>query len=524
MSGSHEGDFSIFGVTHHHKHHHSHHAKHHGHHHHKHHEIHHGHHGHSHIYTHEEREHMPAVSKHEVDQINKQYEAEQKRLAALPPGLPIPSKPITQYTWKATNENVPTLSQARKMLGLSSGPGTAIPANTVPAGTRGATFGAEAMDAVIDTASWHHTHSDWRKKSPRCVGPHRVRNQGKCGSCYGVSSATTVTNRWCIPTNKREGGGKGTREWASEPIIGCTKGCKGNDLASTWQRWAGFGSVPLHLSPYISGQGSFAASGPGTPWCNKVFYTPLSEEMGNAPPSGPSSDPSSSDDFWNGGNLAPAADPIQPFAVGGSTSDLVAGASLEAKHKKKHHDHHKKKHHDHHKKKHYPDPHSYIQMKVVPSHWTSNVQQTNDPYAVVGATGTLASNARKMIRILNASPGDGGGPIQVGFTVMRDFMSYKGGVYQPLSTDASDVVGGHAVMVVGHGYDESAGPYWLVQNSWGTSWGDGGFFKIRMYLDKGDIPDIANFMVFEETAHVGKPMPLTKIQVPTPSPAQGGGE
>lgn len=498
---SHDGDFSIFGITHHHKHHRGHHRErhhvhnhetHHRHKHHKiHHEIHHGHHGHSHIYTHEEREHMPAVSKHEVDQINKQFEAEQKRLAALPSGFLIPSKPRTLYTWKATNENVPTLSQARKMLGLSSGPGTSIPANTVPAGTRGATFGAEVMGATIDTTSEYHTTSDWRERSPKCVGPDRVRNQGQCGSCYGVSSATTVSDRWCIPTNAREGRERGTREWASEPIIGCTKGCAGNDLASTWKRWERFGSVPLHVSPYTSGQGSNAASGPHTAWCDTVFHEPLAEERGHGSHHFHNRGESSSggNGFWNGGNLLPA--PIQPFALDsgvtdGSTRDLVAGA------------------------RHHVNPQKYIQMKVSPTKFTRNVHHTRDPYAIVGSSGTLASNARKMIRILNAAPEHGGGPIQVGFTVMRDFMSYSGGVYQPLSTDPSDVVGGHAVMVVGHGYDESAGPYWLVQNSWGNSWGLNGFFKIRMYLDKGDIPDIANFMVFEETAHVGRPEPSMK--------------
>ncbi|KAK2960803.1 putative Cathepsin B [Blattamonas nauphoetae] len=42
----------------------------------------------------------------------------------------------------------------------------------------------------------------------------------------------------------------------------------------------------------------------------------------------------------------------------------------------------------------------------------------------------------------------------------------------------------HAVKVVGYGNGtDSAGdtvPYWLVQNSWGTRWADGGYFRIRM--------------------------------------------
>jgi C1A family cysteine protease len=34
----------------------------------------------------------------------------------------------------------------------------------------------------------------------------------------------------------------------------------------------------------------------------------------------------------------------------------------------------------------------------------------------------------------------------------------------------------HAVVVVG--YDNQAG-FWLVRNSWGARWGDGGYFRVR---------------------------------------------
>ena len=49
------------------------------------------------------------------------------------------------------------------------------------------------------------------------------------------------------------------------------------------------------------------------------------------------------------------------------------------------------------------------------------------------------------------------------------------GVYRHTSGDES---GGHAVKIIGWG-TENGTPYWLIANSWGSSWADlDGFFKI----------------------------------------------
>jgi len=67
------------------------------------------------------------------------------------------------------------------------------------------------------------------------------------------------------------------------------------------------------------------------------------------------------------------------------------------------------------------------------------------------------------------------GPVESAFTVYADFVHYKSGVYKH-TTGA--MLGGHAIKVIGYGADANGVEYWLVQNSWTTTWGDGGYFKI----------------------------------------------
>jgi len=68
------------------------------------------------------------------------------------------------------------------------------------------------------------------------------------------------------------------------------------------------------------------------------------------------------------------------------------------------------------------------------------------------------------------------GPVETYFMVYEDFYYYSSGIYSPTTTTE---VGYHAVKVIGYGIDAKVGNYWLVQNSWGTSWGESGYFMIK---------------------------------------------
>ncbi len=64
------------------------------------------------------------------------------------------------------------------------------------------------------------------------------------------------------------------------------------------------------------------------------------------------------------------------------------------------------------------------------------------------------------------------GALSACFSVYQDFFSYKSGVYRHVT---GNLAGGHCVSIVG--YDDNAG-CWICKNSWGTGFGEQGFFRI----------------------------------------------
>jgi len=84
------------------------------------------------------------------------------------------------------------------------------------------------------------------------------------------------------------------------------------------------------------------------------------------------------------------------------------------------------------------------------------------------------------------------GPVTSGFQVADDFMWYEKGIYSsghdvPANGDWVKV--DHGVMMIGWG-EEAGVKYWSLQNSWGPSWGEQGYFRFKRGENLGGIESI----------------------------------
>ena len=70
-------------------------------------------------------------------------------------------------------------------------------------------------------------------------------------------------------------------------------------------------------------------------------------------------------------------------------------------------------------------------------------------------------------------------PVSVAFYVNILFQFYSGGVFNPFTCGGEP---NHGVLAVGYNLDEGS---YKVKNSWGASWGESGYFRIKIGTGKG---------------------------------------
>lgn len=87
---------------------------------------------------------------------------------------------------------------------------------------------------------------------PGLISP--IRDQGRCGSCYAVSAAEVLTDRFAISTNSSK-----SPILSPEDIVSCDNAehaCGGGELPSTWKYMVQKGLVTENCLPYSAGNGT----------------------------------------------------------------------------------------------------------------------------------------------------------------------------------------------------------------------------------------------------------------------------
>ncbi|CAM8994811.1 unnamed protein product [Rhodiola kirilowii] len=108
-------------------------------------------------------------------------------------------------------------------------------------------------------------------------------------------------------------------------------------------------------------------------------------------------------------------------------------------------------------------------------------------------------------------------PVSVGIDGSAiDFQLYTGGIYDGDCSDDPDDID-HAVLVVGYG-SEGDEDYWIVKNSWGTSWGLDGYIYIRRNTNSTSGVCAINAMASYPTKDSSSASPPTPQPGPPPPP------
>jgi cathepsin L len=99
--------------------------------------------------------------------------------------------------------------------------------------------------------------------------------------------------------------------------------------------------------------------------------------------------------------------------------------------------------------------------------------KTNVPY-FANITGYVSIATNQQDPLLDALANVG--PLVINVEA-SSWMGYRSGVFDGCNQKNPDI--DHVVQLVGYGTDTKYGDYWLLRNSWGGSWGESGYIRIK---------------------------------------------
>lgn len=317
-----------------------------------------------------------------------------------------------------------------------------------PSGEVKARFMAAGEEALPETWSWRADQIDstydtgTRLERKKLITP--ILNQGVCGSCWAVSTASSISDVFTVAGYVQEESQtlKGQPESIISPtsILSCFRdskycdGCNGGlPIVALGGDGAGF--------PGINEKGVYSSNCNSYEWCYSNGYCAGQESFSG-----------DENDLMNQLNGA------------------MPGCGCVNPDKKL----------------------KFTVKNVIAIPGTTHDSQGN-VVAVKGNSPAELENTWNIVRshIWNI------GPVVGGYIVFANFMggdfSETDGVYFEdgnYNGKGKQQVGAHAVRIVGWGVQKNCRtpsgkrqdvPYWVVANSWGPKWGDNGFFKMARY-------------------------------------------
>lgn len=297
--------------------------------------------------------------------------------------------------WQANTNNGLPLDNPNALLGML---GTNLDQSDSNYGrlkewSKTAHLGMKPAGRRLQTTTALPTTYDLRTVYPKCWSIGYIRNQAACGSCWAVSSMSTLSDRYCIK--------KSTttlvvqRSFSYEDTMTCCP------------------SATCGINASATGCGGGYLNG-GTQYA-KLYGVSTGENYQNYTGCKPYS-----------------VNPLGTTSVKAGICQSTCAKPLL-----------------------YTIPYSSDKLKI-----TSSSTYASSNFTANGINAQKAIMAR--------------GSLISMMMVYNDFFTYKSGVY---SYKLGNFAGYHAIRVIGWGV-ELGSPYWLCANSWGTSWGLLGFFKI----------------------------------------------